>query len=151
MQRVRANQPFAWEGVRLEAIPTLHVSSPHVHVHSQALAIERDGFRAFITTDTQFNPSALHAQYERADLVFHDCEIGPVHTGIHPHYDDLRKLPEAVRGKMWLYDYQPGELPDARADGFKGFVRAGQSFLLSPGTAARAARRAPASRPRKIA
>jgi ribonuclease BN (tRNA processing enzyme) len=149
---VQANRPFQWEGVQLEAVPTPHVSSPQVSVHSHALAIERDGFRSFVTTDTQFNPSHLQAQYERADLIFHDCEIGPVHTKIHPHYDDLRRLPPAVRAKMWLYDYQPGALPDAHADGFKGFVRAGQSFELSPApSSARAARRAPASRARKIA
>jgi ribonuclease BN (tRNA processing enzyme) len=143
--------PFVWEGAQLEAVPTLHVSSPSADVHSQALAVERDGFRTFITTDTQFDPEHLQVQYDRADLVFHDCEIGPVRTGIHPHYDDLRGLPEAARRKMWLYDYQPGALPDARADGFKGFVSAGQSFPLSSGPATRAAQRAPARRTRKIA
>jgi ribonuclease BN (tRNA processing enzyme) len=149
---VQANRVFQWEGVQLEAVPTLHVSSPEASVHSHALAIEREGFRSFITTDTQFDPGNLQAQYERADLIFHDCEIGPVHTTIHAHYDDLRRLPTAVRTKMWLYDYQPGALPDARADGFKGFVCAGQSFDLSRNPpASRAARRAPASRVRKIA
>jgi ribonuclease BN (tRNA processing enzyme) len=148
---VHANRPFEWEGVQLEAVPTLHVSSPTVCVHSQALAVEHGGFRTFITTDTQFDPDHLRGQYERADLIFHDCEIGPVHTGIHSHYDDLRRLPEAVRAKTWLYDYQAGALPDACADGFRGFVRAGQSFALSRGPSTRAARRAPASRVRKTA
>jgi ribonuclease BN (tRNA processing enzyme) len=148
---VQANQPFEWEDVRLEAVPTLHVSSPQANVHSQALAIERDGFRTFITTDTQFDPAYLQPQYERAALIFHDCEIGPVHTAIHPRYEDLCRLPAAVRAKMWLYDYQPGALPDARADGFKGFVRAGQSFRLSPAPSTRAMRRAPAGRARKTA
>jgi ribonuclease BN (tRNA processing enzyme) len=151
VRMVQANQPFEWEDVLLEAVPTLHVSSPQVNVHSHALAIERDAFRTFITTDTQFHPAHLHPQYERADLIFHDCEIGPVHTGIHAHYDDLRRLPDAVRSKMWLYDYQPGGLPDARADGFRGFVHAGQCFPLSRGPATRAARRAPSGRVKKIA
>jgi ribonuclease BN (tRNA processing enzyme) len=148
---VQANQPFEWEGVALEAVPTLHVWSPRVSVHSQALAIEREGFRTFITTDTQFNPEHLRGQYDRADLIFHDCEIGATHTGIHPHYDQLRRLPAGVRAKMWLYDYQAGALPDAAADGFRGFVRAGQSFPLSRGPATRATRRAPGARVRKIA
>jgi len=41
------------------------------------------------------------------------------------------ELPRAVRAKTWLYDYQPTPLPDAISDGFKGLVRAGQSFDLS--------------------
>jgi ribonuclease BN (tRNA processing enzyme) len=148
---VQANRPFQWEDVQLEAVPTLHVSSPHADVQSHALAIERGKFRTFITTDTQFNPAQLQSQYEGADLIFHDCEIGPIHTRIHPHYEDLRLLPKALRSKMWLYDYQPGALPDARADGFLGFVEAGQSFRLSRGPSTRAARRAPAGSVRKIA
>src|SRR5688572_25270761 len=94
---VQAHRPFEWEGVQLEALPTLHVSSPCASVHSHALAIERDGFSTFITTDTQFDPGHLQAQYARAGLIFHDCEIGPLRTGIHPHYDDLCRLPDAVR------------------------------------------------------
>ena len=148
---VQANRPFDWEGVRLEAVPTLHVSCRATSMYSMALAIERDGFRAFISTDTQFDPARLQPQYDRADLIFHDCETGPVCTRIHSHYDDLRGLPDAVRGKMWLYDYQAGALPDAGADGFLGFVRAGQSFRLAHGSSARAARRAPPASKRKIA
>jgi hypothetical protein len=29
---------------------------------------------------------------------------------------------------MWLYHYQDGPLPDAKADGFAGFVNQGQTF-----------------------
>jgi ribonuclease BN (tRNA processing enzyme) len=151
---VHAHHPFEWEGVQLEAVPTLHVACASAAVHSQALAVEHGGFRTFITTDTRFDPGQLGGQYERADLIFHDCEIGPVHTGIHSHYDDLRSLPARVRAKTWLYDYQAGTLPDATADGFRGFVRAGQTFDLQHGPTARAtraARRAPAQRARRIA
>lgn len=147
---VHASQPFEWEGVQLEAVPTLHVSSPTAKVHSQALAIEHGGFRTFITTDTQFDPEHLRGQYERADLIFHDCETG-LRTGIHAHYDDLCGLAAGVRAKTWLYDYQPGALPDAAAAGFRGFVHAGQSFRLSREAAARAARHAPGGRARKSA
>ena len=33
-----------------------------------------------------------------------------------------------ARAKMWLYDYNDGNVPDALKDGFLGFVRCGQSF-----------------------
>jgi hypothetical protein len=36
---------------------------------------------------------------------------------------------------MWLYHYNPGHLPDARADGFRGFVKKGQVFdFANPAT-----------------
>jgi ribonuclease BN (tRNA processing enzyme) len=148
---VQAHQPFEWHGVQLEVVPTLHVACPSAAVHSHALAVEHGGFRTFITTDTRFNPEQLGSQYDRADLIFHDCEVGPLRTGIHAHYEDLRRLPAAVRAKTWLYDYPTGALPDAGADGFRGFVCAGQTFALKHGPAARAARRAPALRARRSA
>ncbi|MEK6209451.1 MAG: MBL fold metallo-hydrolase [Pseudomonadota bacterium] len=128
---VTANQPFEWEGARLEPVPAVHVSSPRATVHSYGLLIESDGHRTFLTTDTQFTPGRLAAYYASADLIFHDCETGPARTGVHPRYDDLVELPAAVRAKTWLYGYPPGPLPDAAAAGFRGFVRAGQSFELT--------------------
>jgi hypothetical protein len=49
---------------------------------------------------------------------------------VHSHYDDLVSLPQTVRSKTWLYDYQPTGLPDVISDGFRGLVTAGQSFEL---------------------
>jgi ribonuclease BN (tRNA processing enzyme) len=131
VRAVSANQPFEWEGARLEPIPAVHVSGMHATVHSYGLLIEHDGYRTFITTDTQFTPGRLAACYGRADVIFHDCEIGLTRTGVHPNFDALVQLPAAVREKTWLYGYLPGPLPDAAAAGFRGFVRAGQSFELS--------------------
>ena len=128
---VTANKPFEWEGARLEPVPAVHVSSPRATVYSYGLLIERNGHRTFLTTDTQFTPGRLAAFYGGADLIFHDCETGPARTGIHSHYDDLVQLPAAVRAKTWLYGHRPGPLPDAAAAGFRGFVRAGQSFALN--------------------
>ncbi len=127
---LRVNRPFAWEGASLTPIPTLHVASPQRNVNSHALLIEHGEYAAFLTTDTQHNPELLLPYFRASMIVFHDCETGAVKTRIHAHYDELRRLPEDVRRKMWLYDYQSGALPDARADGFCGFVHRGQSFDL---------------------
>jgi hypothetical protein len=108
------------------------VVAPRATVHSYGLLLEHDGFTVLITTDTRFDADLLTRCYARADVIFHDCETGGTKTSIHAHYDDLAACPE-VRARMWLYDYQPGPLPDARADGFQGFVRPGQCFELSPG------------------
>ena len=129
---VSAGQPFQWDGVRLEAIPLPHVVAPGVTLRSHGLLIEQDGFSALITTDTSFDADLLAGCYARADLIFHDCEVGQYKTAIHAHYDDLLGLPAEVRARTWLYDFPPGPLPDARADGFLGFVQPGQRFELRP-------------------
>jgi ribonuclease BN (tRNA processing enzyme) len=128
---VTAYQPFQWEGARLQPIPAVHVSGLHATVYSYGLLIEKDDHRTFLTTDTQFTPDQMAAHYASAHLIFHDCETGPARTGVHASYDDVVRLPAAVRAKTWLYGYQSGPLPDAAAAGFRGFVRPGQSFELS--------------------
>lgn len=130
VQALQANQPFDWHGARLTPVPTTHVTSVHRRLVSHGLMIEHSGRRAFITTDTQFCPDDLKPQYAAADLIFHDCELGRVRTGVHSHYDDLTRLPDPVKRKTWLYDYQGAVLPDVLADGFRGLVHCGQVFDL---------------------
>lgn len=84
-----------------------------------------------MTTDTQFCLEEFAELYERADIIFHDCETAKVPSGVHAHYQELLTLPERVKSKMWLYGYQPGSLPDANKDGFRGFVKRGQIFDFS--------------------
>lgn len=126
-----AHRPFEWEGIGLEAVPTIHVSSPRRIMYSYGLLLGDSEERTLLTTDTQYTPGHLSAAYASAGLIFHDCETGNAKTGVHAHYDELVQLPAAVRAKIWLYGYQPGLLPDAVADGFRGFVRPGQRFELS--------------------
>ena len=128
---LRARTSFEWEGAQLEAVPMAHVVAPQTTMHSHGLLIRADGRRVLLTTDTRFDAEHLAPYYENADLIFQDCETSSYMTGIHAHYKELRGLPAEVRAKMWLYDYPPGPLPDAAADGFLGFVRLGQSFELA--------------------
>ena len=65
--------------------------------------------------------------YEKADLIFHDCETMNAST-VHTHYDFLNKFPSKIKSKMWLYHYQDDKDQDAVADGFAGFVKRGQEF-----------------------
>jgi ribonuclease BN (tRNA processing enzyme) len=131
VRTVAAHQPFLWQGVPLQPVRTIHVSTSPETVHSYGLLIGEPGERVFLTTDTKYTPDHLAAWYALADVIFHDCETAATRSGIHAHYQDLRQLPRDVRAKTWLYHYQPGPLPDAVADGFLGFVRPGQSFELS--------------------
>lgn len=83
----------------------------------------------FITGDCRFNSPGLGECYRDSGLILHDCEVGPRASGVHPHYDDLKGLPEDVRRRMLLYHC---ELDDAvaRKDGFQGALRKGQEICL---------------------
>lgn len=115
---------FEWQGIRFELVKMKHL------MPSYGLRfISPKGRRVFYSTDACL-PVPLSAAYLESDLIFHDCEITPYQSGVHAHYEDLRKLPAGVRRKMYLYHYQDLPLPAAADDGFAGFVVKGQAFDL---------------------
>ncbi len=81
-----------------------------------------------ISADSQFVPDLMLPLYQEAEIIFHDCETSEKKSGVHAHYTELKTLPSEIKRKMWLYHYQPLPLPDAKADGFRGFVKKGQCF-----------------------
>ena len=127
---VDAQGSFQWEGARFDLVPVVHVCAGERVVYSYGLLIHIGERVILLTTDTRFNRTQLESHYANAGLIFQDCETGILRTGVHVHYDELLQLPDSVRCKMWLYDYPPGTLPDAVADGFRGFVLPGQCFDL---------------------
>lgn len=122
---------FTWEGVQFQLVPVLHVDNGFGWMPAYGLSFDLGGVRILLTTDTQFCPEYGGQFYEQAGIIFHDCETAREPTPVHAHYEELLTLPPEIRRKMWLYGYQPGELPDAIADGFLGFVRRGQVFQFS--------------------
>lgn len=124
------NDLFTWEGIPITIFPTKHIQLINGYMPSFGLQLQPEGKRILITTDTQFD-SNLHSLYQNADIIFQDCETSVNKSGVHAHYTDLRTLNPDIKRKMWLYHYQPLPLPDAKADGFKGFVTRGQRFYLT--------------------
>jgi ribonuclease BN (tRNA processing enzyme) len=138
------NKSFTWEGYYFTPIQTVHVRSAYIIKHSYGLAIRKieevpngskttkiirdDRYDAYITSDTQFD-MGLVEYYDKANVIFSDCETGPYKSVVHPHYSDLKTLPERVRNKMWLYHYNQPE-PTFKEDGFLGFVEKGQEFVI---------------------
>lgn len=124
-----SQQPvFEFEGTDFHLIPTEHVYSNHQWVPCYGLLFQSNDKQVYITSDTRYTPDKLAQTYAKADIIFHDCETAPFKSGVHSHFSDLCQLPSEIKSKMWLYHYQPGELPDAKAEGFLGFVTPGQSF-----------------------
>lgn len=122
------NGNFVWENIEFQLIQTVHIMDGFSIVPSFGLIFAVNGVKTFLTTDTQFAPEQLKDFYDMADIIFQDSETAPFESGVHAHYKKLLTLPEKFRQKMWLYHYQDGDLPDAKADGFRGFAMKGQIF-----------------------
>jgi len=133
---LKANEEFTWEGINLQPVQTVHVMSGYSIVHSYGLMMTAPRKYAddpphptiFYTGDTQFCPNQIQHFYDKADVIFQDCETAPFKSRVHAHYSDLLTLSEETREKMWLMHYQPNPKQDAEADGFSGFVQKGQVF-----------------------
>lgn len=125
---VPCNGSFHWSDIEFRIVQTVHIVNAFSFMQSFGLLFEINGIKIFITTDTQFAPNQLLDFYKMSDIIFHDCEIIPVMSGVHAHYSELSRLPEEIKAKMWLYHYNPEPLPDAVGDGFRGFVEPGQIF-----------------------
>lgn len=125
---VGETQTFDWEGIVFELIQTIHTYHDHHLVPSYGLLFAADDETVFITTDTRFTPDLLKESYDRASLIFHDCDVSDAPSCVHAAYSQLMTLPEKTRHKMWLYHYAEQALPNAQQDGFRGFVKKGQLF-----------------------
>jgi ribonuclease BN (tRNA processing enzyme) len=122
------NESFRWNEIELSPLKTNHIDSGSRWMSSHGLLFTIEGKRIFFSGDMKLRFETLKNYYEEADVIFHDCETSKTPTPVHAHYNQLKQLPENIKNKMWLYGYQPHELPPAEKDGFLGFVRRGQIF-----------------------
>lgn len=125
---IKDNGSFIWQGIEMKLVKTIHYKSGSTVMPTYGLFFTVNGCKIYISADSQFTPDLLAEYYNEADIIFHDCETSPTPTHVHANYKDLITLPEKIKKKMWLYHYNPGPLPKAIEDGFKGFVKKGQSF-----------------------
>ncbi len=125
---ISKDETMQWGGTVFEIIENVHVKNNYWAEPSFGLMFLWGGKRIFITTDTGYFPEHLIGHYLKADIIFHDCETADYASGVHAHYNKLKELPVDIKKKIWLYHYQPGPLPDAEKEGFKGFVQKGQTF-----------------------
>lgn len=131
VHKIELNGYFSWQKIKLYPIKLVHINTGYSILPSYGLFFAVDGVKVLITTDTQLRLDILGNLYQEADIIFQDCETSVDSSPVHAHYQQLRELPKVIKNKMWLYGYQPGELPDARKDGFSGFVKRGQIFDFS--------------------
>jgi ribonuclease BN (tRNA processing enzyme) len=141
------NQQFVFNGLVIEPLRVVHIMNNRELMPSYGLMMYMPGGqRVFFTTDAQHAPKQIAHFYDRADIIFHDCETlylrdddgipnfeTPIQSGVHAHLEELCTLPQDTRTKMWLYHYQDGTMSGpiedrAFAQGFQGFVAKGQTF-----------------------
>jgi ribonuclease BN (tRNA processing enzyme) len=157
---VKANVPFFWQEWRFDLIQQIHIMTGSVIKYTFGLLVsKKDRKTVYFTTDSQHcSPRQIEIFYNKADLIFQDCECTGVDTvakefrfssGVHANYAQLAGWPSAnsvrlsadIKAKMMLSHYQDfvskykdgfGNDCDwyklATADGFKGFVAVGDSF-----------------------
>ena len=124
------NSFFEWSDIKMELVQTIHTFSGSYLVPCYGLFFFVNNVNVLITADTRLSPH-LHEFYKKADIIFHDCETSDYKSGVHAHYIELITLDISIKNKMWLYHYESGKLPNAKRDGFRGFVKKGQCFDFS--------------------
>lgn len=125
---IPSNGSFIWEKIEFHLIQTVHIMNGTSLAPCHGLFFKLGNTKIYYTADTQFNPHLLDKFYQEADIIFQDCETSHCHSNVHSHYHELSTLPAEIKKKMWLYHYNPGKLPNAKKDGFIGFVKKGQVF-----------------------
>lgn len=133
VHKIDKNGYFVWNDIQFSLVKVIHVNNGYFVIPTYGLFFEVEETKVFLTADTKFCLDKIGEYYERADILFQDCETSQVPTSVHAHYEQLLTLPKKIRNKMWLYGYQPEPLPDAKKDGFHGFVKRGQTFEFSAG------------------
>lgn len=121
------NNEFTWNNYHFELVKTQHSLNNQHYMVSYGLFIRTGKSTIFITTDTRYTPDTFKNYFYEADIIFHDCEVGSS-SGQHARYEALCLLDPEIKKKTWLYGYLNQTLPDAKKEGFKGFVTQGQFF-----------------------
>lgn len=127
---MKLHETLCWQGVSFRLVQAVHVVSDYALMPCYGLLLEYNGTHIYFTADTQLALKQLIDYYKIADIIFHDCETSDKKSGVHAHYADLVLVEKKLKKKMWLYHYNSGVLPNAKADGFLGFVEKGQVFTV---------------------
>lgn len=123
------NQSFEFEGATFSPIQTIHCMNGLNFIESYGLLIKNKQ-TIYITGDSQFAPTQIEKIYNISDLIFQDCETSTIPSGTHARYEDLAKLKDEYKNKMWLYHFQPNPVYSPVSDGFLGFAKKSSTFKI---------------------
>ncbi len=125
VQLIEHNTLFSWDHVNLSLLKKPNEDS------ILGVTVDLRGSHILISSENSLTIEHCFDAYQKADMIFQPCQTKSDLTLPRTHFQDLTKLPDSIKSKMWLYNYDPGELPDALQYGFSGFVTKGQEFTFS--------------------
>jgi len=83
--------------------------------------------KVFVSGDTQFDEELIET-YKDAEIMFHDVQFFP--GAVHAPLEDLKTLPEEIKGKMHLIHYADSYDKQDIA-GFAGWAQQGVSYIFN--------------------
>ncbi len=125
IERSIADGTRVWKYYTIEST---HVVSGTGHMPCFGLMFESsDGQNIYFPTDTLLMmPPTMESFYRKASVIYQDCETGP-RSGVHSHFEDIRRIDPRIKGKCYLYHFSDAPAPEPGE--FKGVLRTGETHL----------------------
>lgn len=75
-QPIKPNQPFLWQGWKVEIVQQIHIMSGSMVMPSFGLIFTQEGHKSvyFVTDSQHCSPQQVQNFYNKADIIFQDCE-----------------------------------------------------------------------------
>lgn len=121
--------------LQLSGVPFAHINAlglgePDLYGNTFGCRIENGKHTVLFTGDCRApsEEDLLIRGYEDADLIFHDCSMGP--SAVHASFDELKRLPEHIKAKMVLTHCTPDIRDEAKVHGFLQQARTNDMFIF---------------------
>jgi ribonuclease BN (tRNA processing enzyme) len=90
--------------------------------------------RILFSGDTRYDPSMIrdYGADKKIEAIFHDCQL--FKGGVHASLEELSRLPEGIRAKIFLMHYQDSwekSVDAVKEAGFAGFTRQYAYYIFS--------------------
>jgi ribonuclease BN (tRNA processing enzyme) len=121
---------FQWNGIEFRMTTGWHSFDDNKLMEVRGLHFNELGRNRYVYFSADTCVWDENRQLLNSQVIFHDCETYNKPSGVHAHYDELKALPSEIKKKMWLYHYPPHPKQDPIKDGFLGFVKKGQVFIV---------------------
>lgn len=119
---------FEFEGIKIQLVKNEHIKSSFASKDAYGLLFTIGKETVYWSSDSaNINKKAI----DKATIVFHDCETFPdFKSGVHAHWNDLKKLTTEQKNKIWLMHYTT-KPHDYEKHEFAGWIRKDQEFQFN--------------------
>lgn len=112
--------------MKIELFRTKHIETPagEPPFFSYGLCVDR---KVMFSGDSLIDKNRLYRHLD-CEAIFHDCSLKDS-GGTHANLEDLRKLPDAIKQKMWLVHYQD-DFREHDISDFAGWAEARTRYIF---------------------